>query len=43
MQNLRRALIEARRDLAKLDAEQLMEARYQRWMAYGKFKEAVKR
>jgi acetyl-CoA carboxylase carboxyl transferase subunit alpha len=43
MQNLRRALIEARRDLAKLDGERLLEARYQRWMAYGKFKEGAKR
>lgn len=43
MQNLRRALVEARRELAKLDADALIEARYKRWLAYGKFKESTKR
>ena len=43
MQNLRRALIDARRDLGKLSDEKRLEARYQRLMAYGKFKEATKR
>jgi acetyl-CoA carboxylase carboxyl transferase subunit alpha len=43
MQNLRRALVEARRELGKQSEEKLLEARYQRWMAYGKFKEVVKR
>ncbi|MCC6534223.1 MAG: acetyl-CoA carboxylase carboxyltransferase subunit alpha [Burkholderiales bacterium] len=43
LQNLRRALVEARRDLAKLSDDKRLEARYQRLMAYGKFKEAAKR
>ena len=42
-QNLRRALIEARRDLEKLSDEKRLEARYQRLMAYGKFKETANR
>jgi acetyl-CoA carboxylase carboxyl transferase subunit alpha len=43
MQNLRRALIEARRELGKQSDDKLLEARYRRWMAYGKFKEVVRR
>jgi acetyl-CoA carboxylase carboxyl transferase subunit alpha len=43
VQNLRRVLIEARREVAKLTEAKLLEARYERWMAYGKFKEIVKR
>jgi acetyl-CoA carboxylase carboxyl transferase subunit alpha len=43
LQNLRRALVEARRDLAKLGAEKRLEARYRRLMAYGKFKESPRR
>ena len=43
MQNLRRALIEARRELGKQGDDKLLEARFQRWMAYGKFKEVVRR
>jgi acetyl-CoA carboxylase carboxyl transferase subunit alpha len=42
-QNLRRALVEARRELAKLSEDKLLEARYQRWIAYGKFKESARR
>jgi acetyl-CoA carboxylase carboxyl transferase subunit alpha len=43
MQNLRRALVDARREIAKLSADKLLEARYQRWIAYGKFKESARR
>ncbi len=43
MQNLRRALTDARRDLAKMSDEQRLDMRYQRLMAYGKFKDAAKR
>jgi acetyl-CoA carboxylase carboxyl transferase subunit alpha len=43
LQNMRRALTEARRELSKLSEEKRLEARYQRLMAYGKFKEAAKR
>ncbi len=43
LQNLRRALVEARLDLAKLSDDKRLEARYQRLMAYGKFKEPAKR
>ena len=43
LQNLRRALVEARRELAKVSDDKRLEARYQRLMAYGKFKEAAKR
>lgn len=43
LQNLRRALTEARRDLAKLSEEKRLEVRYQRLMAYGKFKESARR
>jgi acetyl-CoA carboxylase carboxyl transferase subunit alpha len=43
LQGLRRALTDARRDLAKMSDEQRLDMRYQRLMAYGKFKEAAKR
>jgi acetyl-CoA carboxylase carboxyl transferase subunit alpha len=43
LQNLRRALTDARRDLAKMSDEQRLDMRYQRLMAYGKFKDAAKR
>lgn len=43
LQNLRRALTEARRELAKISEEKRLEARYQRLMAYGKFKESARR
>jgi acetyl-CoA carboxylase carboxyl transferase subunit alpha len=43
MQNLRRVLVEARREIGKISDENRLEARYQRLMAYGKFKDAPKR
>jgi acetyl-CoA carboxylase carboxyl transferase subunit alpha len=43
LQTLRRALIDARRDLAKMSDDKRLEVRYARLMAYGKFKEAAKR
>jgi acetyl-CoA carboxylase carboxyl transferase subunit alpha len=43
LQNLRRALTEARRDLGKLSADKRLEVRYQRLMAYGKYKETARR
>ena len=43
LQNLRRSLTEARRDLAKLSGDKRLEARYQRLMAYGKYKESARR
>jgi len=43
MHNLRRALSEARREVRRSNEDKLLEARYQRWMAYGKFKDAGKR
>lgn len=43
LQTLRRALTDARRDLAKMSDEQRLDMRYQRLMAYGKFKDAAKR
>lgn len=42
LQNLRRALTDARRDLAKMSDEQRLDMRYQRLMAYGKFKDAAR-
>jgi acetyl-CoA carboxylase carboxyl transferase subunit alpha len=43
MQSLRRALDEARREIAKLSDEERLHVRYQRLMGYGKFAEAPKR
>lgn len=43
MQSLRRVLVEARREVGKVSDENRLEARYQRLMAYGKFKDAPKR
>jgi len=43
LQSLRLALTDARRDLAKMSDEQRLDMRYQRLMAYGKFKDAGKR
>jgi acetyl-CoA carboxylase carboxyl transferase subunit alpha len=43
IQNLRRALLEAHREVSKLDDEERLEARYRRLMDYGKFKDAPKR
>jgi len=43
LQNLRRALTEARRDLGKLSEDKRLEVRYQRLMAYGKYKETARR
>jgi acetyl-CoA carboxylase carboxyl transferase subunit alpha len=43
MQSLRRALAEARRETRRLSEDKLLDARYQRWMAYGKFKDGGKR
>ncbi len=42
LQNLRRALTDARRDLAKMSDEQRLDMRYQRLMAYGKFKDTAR-
>jgi hypothetical protein len=43
MQNVRRALSEARREVRRANEDKLLEALYQRWMAYGKFKDVRKR
>ena len=43
LQTLRRALLDARHDLAKMSDDKRLEVRYARLMAYGKFKEAPKR
>ncbi len=43
MQNLRRALVEARRELAGGSDEERLEARYRRLLEYGKFKDGPKR
>jgi len=40
MQALRRALIETRKELAKLNDDERLEARYRRLMAYGRFKDS---
>ena len=43
MQILRRALVEARREIARLTDEERLEARYRRLLEYGKFKDATAR
>ena len=43
MQILRRALVEARREIARLTDEERLEARYRRLLEYGKFKDAAAR
>jgi acetyl-CoA carboxylase carboxyl transferase subunit alpha len=43
VQSLGRALVDARRDLAKLSVDARLEARYQRLMAHGRFKDTPKR
>jgi acetyl-CoA carboxylase carboxyl transferase subunit alpha len=43
LQNMKRALTEARRDLAKMSEAKRLEARYQRLMTYGRYKETAKR
>ena len=43
LQTLRGSLPVARRDLSKLSGDKRLEARYQRLMAYGKYKESARR
>jgi acetyl-CoA carboxylase carboxyl transferase subunit alpha len=43
MQSLRRVLVEARREIGKISDENRLEVRFQRLMAYGKFKDVPKR